>query len=183
VPKGLNLQEIVSEFYSSVYRFALTLTRNEIDASDLTQQTFFLLSRHADQIRDTTKIRAWLFTTLRREFFRIIRRRAEHPEVEFKTDEHDPPTMDSAAMRSIDAQSVLQAFEKIDPNYRDALELFYLGELSYKEIADQLQIPLGTVMSRLARGKAQLKAVLADAGELEQERIAQLPKKRSEQQF
>jgi RNA polymerase sigma-70 factor, ECF subfamily len=164
VPRELNLQEIVSEFYGSVYRFALALSRSEAEAADLTQQTFLLLSRHVNQIRDPSKVKAWLFTTLRREFFRVIRRRTDHPEVEFNPDHHDAPAIDSTVVRSIDAQTILQAFNQIDPNYRAVLELFYLSELSYKEIADVLGIPIGTVMSRLSRGKAQLKVMLTETG-------------------
>jgi RNA polymerase sigma-70 factor (ECF subfamily) len=58
---------------------------------------------------------------------------------------------------------VIDALSEIDPTYRTAVELFYLSELSYKEIAQTLDIPIGTVMSRLSRGKEQLKVILAAA--------------------
>ncbi len=176
MPQELNLQEIVSECYGPVYRFALMLARNEAEAADLTQQTFLLLARNTDQIRDPTKVKGWLFTTVRREFFRSYRRKTDHPEVEFNPDYHEMPSVDSAIVRSVDAQTILEAFARIDPNYRAALELFYLNELSYKEIADTLAIPIGTVMSRLSRGKAQLKALLAGAAGQSKNKIISMTK-------
>jgi len=61
----------------------------------------------------------------------------------------------------LDAKAVVEALASIEPTYRTAVELFYLSELSYKEIAETLDIPIGTVMSRLSRGKEQLKSILA----------------------
>jgi RNA polymerase sigma-70 factor, ECF subfamily len=176
VVNELNLDSIVSEFYASLYRFALSLARNESEAADLTQQTFFILAQHSHQIRDISKIKCWLFTTLRREFLRNARQQSNHPEVEFLPDHHDSPVVDAAAMRLVDARTVLDALKKVDETYRTALELFYLGELSYKEIAAILEIPIGTVMSRLSRGKEQLKGMLALAIAQDQSKIIRLPR-------
>lgn len=71
--------------------------------------------------------------------------------------------MSADALRTLDAKIVLDALAQIEPTYRTAVELFYLSELSYREIAEALEIPIGTVMSRLSRGKDQLKAILAAA--------------------
>jgi RNA polymerase sigma-70 factor (ECF subfamily) len=172
----LNLESIVSEFYAPVYRFALSLARNESEAADLTQQTFFILAQRSHQIRDFSKVKCWLFTTLRREFLRGARHQSNHPEVEFLPDHHDSPIVDSAALRLADARIVLEALKNVDETYRTALELFYLGELSYREIAGILEIPIGTVMSRLSRGKEQLKALLTTAIAQNQSKIIQLPR-------
>jgi RNA polymerase sigma-70 factor (ECF subfamily) len=67
------------------------------------------------------------------------------------------------AIRVLDGKTVIEALAAVEPTYRTAIELFYLSELSYKEIAKTLDIPIGTVMSRLSRGKEQLKAILAGA--------------------
>ena len=75
-----------------------------------------------------------------------------------------------------DAGIVLDALKRVDETYRTALELFYLAELSYREIADILEIPIGTVMSRLSRGKDQLKALLTTAIAQSQSKIIQLPR-------
>jgi RNA polymerase sigma-70 factor, ECF subfamily len=66
-------------------------------------------------------------------------------------------------LRTLDASAILDALSKVDEAYRTALELFYLGDLSYKQIAAALQVPIGTVMSRLSRGKEQLRCSLAKA--------------------
>jgi len=90
-------------------------------------------------------------------------RQSSHAETEFVPEHHDSPTLDLATLRLLDARTVFDALRKVEEPYRGALELFYLEELSYKEIAEILRIPAGTVMSRLSRGKEQLKAVLAAA--------------------
>jgi RNA polymerase sigma-70 factor (ECF subfamily) len=86
-----------------------------------------------------------------------------HPHVELRPDIHDSPSVASDAERALDAKFVVEALSCVEETYRIALDLFYLGELSYKEIAQALEIPIGTVMSRLSRGKDQLKALLAAA--------------------
>jgi RNA polymerase sigma-70 factor, ECF subfamily len=153
VARELDLEAIVGRFYASLYRFALSLTKNEAEAGDLTQQTFYILAQRAHQIRDISKVKCWLFTTLRREFLRVVRTQSNHPHVEFRPEIHDSPSISADALRALD----------IEPTYRTAVELFYLSELSYKEIAETLDIPIGTVMSRLSRGKEHLKAILATA--------------------
>ena len=67
--------------------------------------------------------------------------------------EHEIPTIESGALRAIDARTALAALAEIEESYRAAVELFYLADLSYKEIAGTLGVPIGTVMSRLSRGK------------------------------
>ena len=71
---------------------------------------------------------------------------------------------------------MIDALDQIEPTYRTAVELFYLSELSYKEIAQTLDIPIGTVMSRLSRGKEQLKAILAAAISENSDKIIPLKK-------
>ena len=159
----LDLEAIVGRFYASLYRFALSLTKNEAEAGDLTQQTFYILAQRAHQIRDISKVKCWLFTTLRREFLRFVRTQSNHPHVEFRPEIHDSPSISADALRALDAKAVIDALSRIEPTYRTAVELFYLSELSYKEIAETLDIPIGTVMSRLSRRKEQLKAILATA--------------------
>ena len=65
----LDLEAVVGRFYTSLYRFALSLTKNEAEAGDLTQQTFFILAQRSHQIRDTSKVKCWLFTTSDASFF------------------------------------------------------------------------------------------------------------------
>ena len=161
VAKKIDLEAIVSKYYAALYRFGFALAKNESDAADLTQETFLILTKHQNQIREPERMKSWLFTTLRREFLRIIRIRTAHPEVEFQPDEHKIPAMEPDVLRSSDGRTALAALEKVQENYRSAVELFYLADLSYKEIAATLGVPIGTIMSRLSRGKEQLKRALA----------------------
>ena len=104
----LNLEAVVGRFYASLYRFALSLTKNEVEAGDLTQQTFFILAQRSYQIRDSSKVKCWLFTTLRREFLRTLRVQSSHPHVEFRQEIHDGPSMSADALRAMeDRKSVV----------------------------------------------------------------------------
>jgi RNA polymerase sigma-70 factor, ECF subfamily len=158
---GTDVTPIVDVLYGSLYQFAVRLTRSESDAADLVQQTFLTLIQRLHQIRDYSKIKYWLFTTLRRNFLIEVRRRRKYSEVEFLPDVHDFEAVDPEAWRSLDAQRLREALLQVDPMYGTALELFYRSNLSYREIGKALEIPMGTVMSRLSRGKAQLRSILS----------------------
>ncbi len=159
--------QLVDAHYAPLYRFALSLTKSPSDAGDLTQQTFFIWAKKGAQLRDESKAKSWLFTTLYREFLRL-RRRAEHVTAleDLPPADSDPPAPEVDVVAGMDAGLAVAALREVDEVYRAPLALFYLQELSYKEIAGTLEVPIGTVMSRLSRGKAQLRAALAraDAG-------------------
>ena len=155
-----SLPPIVDRFYGPLYQFAVRLTRSESDAADLVQQTFLTLIQHLHHIRDLSRIKCWLFTTLRRKFLMEVRHRANHPEVEFLPDVHGLQAEDPGQWSSLDALTVRRALLQVEESYRTALELFYVKNLSYREIGKALQIPIGTVMSQLSRGKMKLKSIL-----------------------
>jgi RNA polymerase sigma-70 factor, ECF subfamily len=159
----LIIERVVSELYAPVYRFALVLAESETEAADLTQETFLILCRQYEQVREPEKVRSWLFTTLRRLFFRTLRRRQVHPEVELSP-QHQEPAVDPMGPRAVDAGAILNALSELEEDHRTVLELFYIADLSYKEIASSLKIPIGTVMSRLARAKERLRGALAEIG-------------------
>lgn len=154
--------QLVDAHYAALFRFALSLTKNAADAGDLTQQTFFIWAKQGHALRELSKAKTWLFTTLYREFLRG-RRRAERVTAleDLGPAEADPaaPTVD--VVKGMDAALVLEALQEVEEVYRVPLTLFYLQELAYKEIADLIEAPIGTVMSRLSRGKAQLRTILA----------------------
>src|SRR5258708_21134951 len=85
---GTDVTPIVEVLYGSLYQFAFGLTRSESDAADLVQQTFLILIQRLDQIRDFSKFKCWLFTTLLRNFFIKIHRHRNLPEGEFRPDVH-----------------------------------------------------------------------------------------------
>lgn len=154
--------QLVDAHYAPLFRFALSLTKNPADAGDLTQQTFFIWAKQGHALREAAKAKAWLFTTLYREFLRG-RRRAERVTAleDLGPVDADPPAPEVDLLAGLDAGLVLEALHEVDEVYRVPLTLFYLQDLAYKEIAEMLEVPIGTVMSRLSRGKTQLRTALA----------------------
>jgi RNA polymerase sigma-70 factor (ECF subfamily) len=154
--------QLVDAHYTPLFRFALSLTKNSSDAGDLTQQTFFIWAKQGHALRDAGKAKSWLFTTLYREFLRG-RRRADRVTAleDLGPVEADPPAPAIDVITGMDAGLVVEALQEVDEVYRAPLTLFYMQDFSYKEIAGMLEIPIGTVMSRLSRGKAQLRSTLA----------------------
>jgi len=154
--------QLVDAHYAPLYRFALSLARREADASDLVQQTFFVWAKKGHMLRDVARAKTWLFTTLYREFLRGNRRSQRLTSIEdLPADAQDTPAEVVDHVRRMDADKVIEKLQEIDEVFRTPLTLFYLEDLSYQETADALDVPVGTVMSRLSRGKAQLRAVLA----------------------
>lgn len=155
--------QLVETYYAALYRFALSLTKSSADACDLTQQTFFVWATKGESLRDIAKAKSWLFTTLYREFLRGRRRDARVSAIEdLSPAEQDPPDVDTDPIGKMDSHLVMEALQEIDAVFREPLTLFYLQDLSYHEIAEILSVPIGTVMSRLSRGKAHLRARLAE---------------------
>ena|SRR5688572_13480801 len=155
-------EKLVDLYYPSLYRFAFSLTRHESDACDLTQETFYIWARKSHQLRDESKVKSWLFTTLHREYLQRFRRISRFPQVELGIAEPELPDIPATTPDRFDRQNLLHALSKIDENFQSAVALFYLEEHSYPEIAEILEIPLGTVKSRISRGIAQLQALLAE---------------------
>ena len=152
---------LVETYYAALYRFALSLTRSASDASDLTQQTFFIWATKGESLREIAKAKSWLFTTLYREFLRGRRREARVSALEdLPVPLQDVPEVEPDTLNKMDAQLVMEALQEIDAVFREPLTLFYLQDLAYHEIAEVLSVPIGTVMSRLSRGKAHLRARL-----------------------
>jgi RNA polymerase sigma-70 factor (ECF subfamily) len=158
--------QLVDTHYPALYRFALSLARNEADACDLVQQTFYVWATKGHTLRDAARAKTWLFTTLYRDFLRNRRRGGRLSAWEdLPPGENEPAGEPTDFALNFDARLVVEALQAVDENYRAVLTLFYLEDLAYQEIADLLEVPIGTVMSRLSRGKAQLRAVLAKAEE------------------
>jgi RNA polymerase sigma-70 factor, ECF subfamily len=157
----LDFESLVEQFYAPLYRFALSLTHDQSDACDLTQQTFFIWATKGQQLKDSSKVKSWLFTTMHRQFLQLHRRQERFRECELSEVESELPQLDPVMMTFVDGQAVVSALSDVDAVYRSAVSLFYLEDFSYNEIGELLDIPLGTVKSRIARGIAQLQAALA----------------------
>jgi RNA polymerase sigma-70 factor, ECF subfamily len=173
-------EQLVDQQYAALYRFALSLARSEADAADLTQQTFFLWASKGEQLRDSSKAKSWLFTTLYREFLNRRRHEVRFPKVEL----HDAPEEAVSIMPNVnafDGVSIMKALNEVEEPFRAALTLFYLQQFSYQEIADILGVPIGTVMSRLSRGKAQLREQLLSKQEVLGNKVIALQSDRREE--
>jgi len=159
---GEAFAQLVDAHYAALYRFALSLSRNAPDAGDLVQQTYFIWATKGHALRDAGKAKAWLFTTLYREFLRGRRRDARSSSLEDPSvSETELAAEDVDRAVRMDAGTAMAALQTVDEAFRAPLTLFYLQDMSYHEIATALEVPIGTVMSRLSRGKAQLRTALA----------------------
>jgi RNA polymerase sigma-70 factor (ECF subfamily) len=157
---SLEFESLVSRYYRPLYQFAFSLTQAEADACDLTQQTFYVWATKGHQLRDESKVKSWLFTTLHREFLESRRRLNRFPHLELSQVESELPVVPQARVNQMDSAQVLQSLGQVDPVYQAPVALFYLEDYSYQEIADILSIPMGTVKSRIARGIIQLQRLL-----------------------
>ncbi|MBC8002369.1 MAG: RNA polymerase sigma factor [Opitutaceae bacterium] len=151
---------LVAQYYGPLYQFAFSLTRSEADACDLTQQTFYVWATKGHQLRDITKVKTWLFTTLHRQFLETCRRHHRFPHDELSAVEVELPVVDPVAVSQLDIERVLASLASVTENYQAPVALFYLEDCSYREIAEILDLPLGTVKSRISRGLGQLQQLL-----------------------
>lgn len=156
------MAELVEQHYRELYRFAYRLSGRVAEAEDLTQQTFLQAQRNLGQLRHPAGARAWLFAILRNQFLKEARGPQPCCLPELDGIGRCEPGSEPPLPHDIDPERLQQALEELPDEFRTPLVLFYFDESSYREIADQMQIPLGTVMSRLARAKAHLRARLSD---------------------
>jgi len=144
-------ENLVDQYYQPLYRFGYSLAKNPDRASDLVQQTFVIWAQKGHQLRDRSKAKTWLFTTLYREYLGTARRSQRHPEMEIGEVEHELPVEEKDSGRQIDAQRKV------------------------------LDVPIGTVMSRISRGKEQLRKKMASASEVDSSRIVDFKPKNVKQ--
>ncbi len=159
----MDFESLVTRYYQPLYQFAFSLTRDEADACDLTQQAFCIWAAKGHQLRDETKVKTWLFTTLHREFLGARRKQTRFPHVELEQASGELPAVPPPRLHRLDTTQVLAALACLNEIYRAPVALFYLQDHSYNEIAEILEVPIGTVKSRLARGLGHLQRSLADA--------------------
>lgn len=155
-----DFQSIVDMHYGPLYRFAMSLTRAESDAGDLVQETFLTWAAKGHQLRDPGKVKSWLFTTLHRRFLESQRRAARFPHLELMEAEADLPNIEPDLVNHLDSHALVELLGQVDSQFQAAVALFYLEDYSYGEIAEILEVPLGTVKSRIARGLSQLRSLV-----------------------
>jgi RNA polymerase sigma factor (sigma-70 family) len=155
----------------AAYNLARWLTRNDHDAEDLVQAAYLRALRFFGGNRATND-RAWLLTIVRNACFTWLeQKRAHGPATAFDEEIHgvgaDAMNPERQVLREDQTQSVRRAVEELPPELREVVVLREMEGLSYKEIAAIAEIPLGTVMSRLARARERLRQRLGDRGDWE----------------
>ena len=144
----------------ALYGTAYRMTRNAHDAEDLVQETFLRAYRGFDRFEAGTNIRAWLFTILHRARTDAFRRAGRSPRTVEMVDDGPPVPAPQEALAS-GAEDIERALLALPEVFRVAVVLRDVEDLSYDEIAGVLDIPIGTVMSRIHRGRALLRAALS----------------------
>jgi RNA polymerase sigma factor (sigma-70 family) len=175
--------QAVSLHYEALYAFGYSLAGNEDDAGELTQETYCRLLTKGGQLRDASKVKSWLFTTLYRVFLGWKSRQARLPHFEISAADHELPVVEPAHVDVLENEAVRDSLLQLEEHYRLPLTLFYLNDHSYEEIAEILDVPIGTVMSRLSRAKGMLRERLVAhaVGRESQNRILPLDQKQRQQ--
>jgi RNA polymerase sigma-70 factor, ECF subfamily len=151
----LEFENLVKLYYRDLYRFGLSLTGSEADAADLTQETFYIWANKGHQLQKAASVKGWLFT-LHREFLKTCRRRNRFSNQSIDEGAEGLPNVPADCAERSDSRTLLRILGEIAEDFRAPPVLYYMEDLSYKEIADVLALPLGTVQSRIARAKIQL---------------------------
>src|SRR5215813_5802248 len=123
-----DFEGLVQRYYTGLYQFALSLSHSQADACDLTQQTFYLWVHKGSQVRDLTKVKTWLFTTLYREFLKTQRRQQRFPHVALSEVDSELPAVPAEVVERLDWCVVVQALAQIEAPYRAPLVLFYMED-------------------------------------------------------
>jgi RNA polymerase sigma-70 factor (ECF subfamily) len=170
-------EETALEYLTPLFNLALNLTRNRKDAEDLVQETYLRAYRFFGSYQPGTQIKAWLFRILRNTFINRYRAQKVRPdEVDFSKVElayervvdeqflqaNRPVSPEDALMNGVLDEEIETAMARLPEEYRSVVIMALVEDLSYKEIASALSIPLGTVMSRLHRGRKMLQNQLLE---------------------
>jgi RNA polymerase sigma-70 factor (ECF subfamily) len=158
----LDLEALVAEHGPVLYRYAYRLTGLAADAEDLTQQVFLTALSKLEQLRDPAAARAWLCAVLRRAYLRSQRRPRPQPVANLDVDV-DLLAVDVPEELAFDSEELQHAIDNLPDDYKVVLAGFYFEDCSYKELAQRLELPIGTVMSRLSRAKGYLRTQLLRA--------------------
>lgn len=173
--KGWDFEAAAMPFVDALYNTAYRMTRNAEDAEDLVQETYLKAYRYYDKFEEGTNFKAWLFKIMKNTFINNYRKRQQAPVLSdfAEIEESFENKVSEDAVRQIknpedellenvlDAD-VQMALDRLPPDYRMVVLLADLEGFSYKEIADILEVPVGTVMSRLYRGRRLLEAAMLE---------------------
>ena len=163
-----NFEDTLLPHLAAAYNLAHWLVRNHHDAEDLVQEAYLRALKSFDGFRGGDGGRAWLLTIVRNTCYSWLKRDqttepAESFDEELHSSQHDSDTPEALLLEHADAQLLREALEELPLEFREAIILRELEGMSYKEIADVAGVPVGTVMSRLARGRERLQRRLVSS--------------------
>ena len=154
-------EQLVAEHYDAIYRYAYRLTGEANAAEDVAQEVFVRALKGCQQLRDPQAARGWLYVIARNEFSRWLSKFASTaPLVEAECERGEAACADLER-----GDWVQRSLMRLPPDFRVVVTMFYFEQLSYSEIARELDVPIGTVMSRLNRARKHLKDVLTATAE------------------
>ncbi len=170
--RGWDFEAAAMPYLDPLYNAAYRMARNPQDAEDLVQETYLKAYKYYDKFEEGTNLKAWLFKILKNTFINSYRKKQQAPpkadfadiEESFETivrdDGNAARTPEEELLEKVLDEDVQQAIEELPHDYRMVVLLADLEGFAYKEIADILEIPVGTVMSRLYRGRRLLEEAL-----------------------
>jgi RNA polymerase sigma-70 factor (ECF subfamily) len=156
--KRQDVQELVERHYQELYRYAFRLSGTAADAEDLTQETFCKAQLKFAQLREPSRAKAWLFSILRNTY--LHRLRDEHRPAVSLEDVGEVAEALPDSLPEVDPQQLQAALNDLPEAFRTPVILYYFDDFSYRDIAEHMEVPIGTVMSRLSRAKAYLRSRL-----------------------
>lgn len=153
---------LVEQHYEALYRYGYRLSGSAADAEDLTQEAFCKAQAQLNTLRDPDRAKPWLFSILRNAYLHRARSDRAHRQVPLEAvgDLPDDPAPD---LPDIGPEDLQRALNELPEGFRTPVILFYFEDMSYRDIAEQMDLPIGTVMSRLARAKTHLRDRLVPA--------------------
>ncbi len=153
-------EQIIVPHLNAAYNLARWLTRNGPDAEDLVQEAYLRAFRSFDTFQGSDDGRAWLLAIVRNTCLTFLKKKGGQPTIEFDEQTHieadESPNAESILVDQADLSCLQDCIEALPVEFREVVILRELEELSYKEIADVARVPIGTVMSRLARARTRL---------------------------
>ena len=162
-----SFEELAMPLFASLYNFAHWLTQNRVEAEDLVQETYLKALKGFASFQPGTNFRAWIYRILRNTFLTSRSGLREYATV--PVDDDGPEAMllaesqtpESEMLARADQQLVQNALERLPVSLREVILLCDVEEMSYREIAETLTIPVGTVMSRLSRARKAVRELVA----------------------
>ncbi len=172
--KKERFEKVALTHIDSMYNLSLSFTRNEDTAKDLVQETFFKAYKFFHQFQEGTSIKAWLYKILKNTYINYYRKRVREPEIVnyetvepfidlIKDDNNDIANLEENNLfKKFLSDEVTSALNELPDDFKIVVLLSDLEGFSYKEIADVMNCPVGTVRSRLSRGRRMLQKYLLD---------------------